>query len=115
MQTLEGLQINDASVSSLVLCDVAEYSTLAFLASFEYEEPLLAAGQTDRKPTKKRITYIGLSKKTMPLLVNLFLRFQDELEIYENGTLERILSVCEGLLSSPSAPLTRFRRHIRFR
>lgn len=41
---------------------------------------------------KKRVSYIALSKKCMPLLVELYLRFKDEPEIYVNGTLESILS-----------------------
>jgi hypothetical protein len=36
----------------------------------------------------------------MPLIVELYMRFKDELEIYEDGTLEAVFSVCivDGVL-----------------
>lgn len=42
---------------------------------------------------QKRVSYIALSKKAMPQLVDLFLRFKTNPEIYVNGTLEAVLSV----------------------
>ncbi|KAF9229940.1 hypothetical protein BU15DRAFT_84280 [Melanogaster broomeanus] len=44
------------------------------------------------------ITYVALSKKTVPSLVELYLRFKDRAEIYENGTLEAVYSVPAAFL-----------------
>lgn len=49
------------------------------------------APSSDAKP-QKRVSYIALSKKAMPQLVDLFLKFKANPEIYVNGTLEVILS-----------------------
>lgn len=72
-------------VPSLVLRDLSEYATLPFMAAFDAPSP-------SAKP-KKRVSYIALSKKTTSQLVDLFLRFKANPEIYVNGTLEAILSV----------------------
>ena len=82
---------------SLVMRDLSEYATLPFLAAFDVQSvpPKSAPGS----PVKvnimppKRITYIGLVKKTLPLLVDLFLRFKHSLDIYVDGTVEAVLSV----------------------
>ena len=42
----------------------------------------------------KRVSYIALSKKTMPMLVELYMKFKDEKDIYVDGTLERLCAVC---------------------
>ncbi|KAI6040169.1 hypothetical protein EDC04DRAFT_2602691 [Pisolithus marmoratus] len=41
---------------------------------------------------RKQVTYIGLSKKVMPSLVDMCLCFGDRTEIYENGKPEAVLS-----------------------
>lgn len=74
--------------------DLAEFSSLAFLAGFHPHPTLPSAPETPAPAsTRKQVTYIGLSKKTMPTLVELYMRFKDDAEIYEDGTLEAILSV----------------------
>ena len=72
---------------SLVIHDLSEYATLPFLAAFDVQP-----GSRSQSPPK-RITYIALSKKTMPMLVELFLRFKADVGIYVDGTVESILSV----------------------
>jgi len=79
-------------VPSLVLRDLSEYATLPFMAAFDAPSP-------NAKP-KKRVSYIALSKKTTSQLVDLFLRFKANPEIYVNGTLEAILSVSRVYLLS---------------
>lgn len=74
----------------MVLRDLSEYSTLSFLAAFDAPD---AAPSGKQSRTQKRVTYIALSKKTMPQLVDLFLRFKDDVSIYNDGTVESILSV----------------------
>ena len=72
---------------SLVIRDLSEYATLPFLAAFDVQP-----GPKTQSPPK-RITYIALSKKMMPMLVDLFLRFKDNVGIYLDGTVESVLSV----------------------
>ena len=72
-------------VPSLILRDLSEYVTLPFMAAFDAPSP-------STRP-QKRVSYIALAKKSMPQLVDLFLRFKENPEIYANGTLEAILSV----------------------
>ena len=76
---------------SLVMRDLSEYATLPFLAAFDVQ-PNPRNNQALQTP-QKRITYIALSKKTMPMLVTLFLRFKADLGIYVDGTIESLLSV----------------------
>jgi len=70
--------------------DLSQYITLAYLASFDVQpDPSYRVPQTPQK----RVTYIAVSKKTMPLLVDLFMRFKSDLDIYTDGTVESVLSV----------------------
>jgi hypothetical protein len=67
--------------------DLSEYATLPFIAAFDVQpHPKMQTPQ-------KRITYVGISKKTMPLLVSLYLQFKSSSKIYVDGTLEAILAV----------------------
>lgn len=96
MDAISGIDLSLAGSPSLVMQDLAEYSTLPFLAAFDVQSA--ASSTATDTPTKsmvpqKRITYIGLVKKTMPMLVDLFLKFKPNTEIYVDGTLEAVLSV----------------------
>jgi len=73
------------AVPSLILRDLSEYATLPFMAAFD--------APSSGTRSQKRVSYIALSKKAMPQLVDLFLQFKANPEIYVNGTLEAILSV----------------------
>ncbi|KAF9810712.1 hypothetical protein IEO21_06846 [Rhodonia placenta] len=95
MDVIDSIDLSSPGVPSLVLRDLSEYATLAFVAAFDIPDP----SSTMRSPppasaahTQKRVTYIALSKKTMPMLVDLYLRFKDEMAIYVDGTLERLFS-----------------------
>jgi hypothetical protein len=87
METIEGIDLSISGSPSLIMRDLSEYATLPFLAAFDIHS--LPKSQT----SQKRITYIAISKKTMPMLVELFLKFKDKAEIYGDGTLEAVLSV----------------------
>ena len=87
MDTVESIDLSVPGSPSLVMRDLSEYATLPFMAAFDV--PAHPKSQT----SFKRITYIAISKKTMPMLVDLFLRFEDQTEIYVDGTLEAVLSV----------------------
>ncbi|KAG6901567.1 hypothetical protein C0995_010501 [Termitomyces sp. Mi166 len=86
METVEGIDLSVPGSPSLVLQDLSEYATLSFLAAFDV--PSAPKSQTPQK----RITYIAISKKTLPMLVDLFMRYKLDPEIYIDGTLEAILS-----------------------
>jgi hypothetical protein len=95
MDAISGIDLSLAGSPSLVMRDLAEYSTLPFLAAFD-AQPTSSSTVPDTPKSavpQKRITYIGLVKKTMPMLVDLFLRFKHNTDIYVDGTLEAVLSV----------------------
>ncbi|KIL71464.1 hypothetical protein M378DRAFT_65148 [Amanita muscaria Koide BX008] len=85
IDTVLGIDLSTLQITSLVVQDLSEYATLPFLASFELD------GQ-DSRTAPKQITYIALSKKTMPLLVELYLRFKDKLGLYMDGTVEALVA-----------------------
>jgi hypothetical protein len=85
MEIIHDFDLFTPGAPSLILHDLSEYATLPFLAAFDIQATYAAA--------QKRVTYISLSKKAMPQLVELFLRFKTKTEIYINGTLEAVLSV----------------------
>ncbi|KAF9222197.1 hypothetical protein BS17DRAFT_195192 [Gyrodon lividus] len=90
------VDLSGSDVPSLVMRDLSEFSTLPFLAGFHTHPMQVSAPGSPVTPvstsTRKHITYVGLSKKTMPSLVELYLQFKDRAEIYENGTLEAVFS-----------------------
>lgn len=100
MEDIEGIDPAVPGSPSLVMRDLAGYITLPFLASFPApESPMTPVPGS----TQQQVTYIGLSKKAMPSLMEMYLRFKDAKEIYEDGTLEAVLSVstrggCAGLV-----------------
>ena len=87
LDTIVGIDLSIPGSPSLVIRDLSEYATLPFLAAFDVQ-----GGPKSQSPPK-RITYIALSKKTMPMLVELFLRFKANVGIYLDGTVESVLSV----------------------
>ena len=94
MDAADEIDLSVPGVSSLVLRDLAEYNTLPFLAAFDVQDAATINGSTksNRLP-QKRVTYIALSKKTMPQVVKLFLSFKEDPAIYNDGTIEAILAV----------------------
>ncbi|TFK38576.1 hypothetical protein BDQ12DRAFT_735649 [Crucibulum laeve] len=89
IDTVVNIDLSAPGSASLVMQDLSEYATLPFLAAFDIQPQ--PKSQTPQTP-QKRITYIALSKKMMPMLVDLYLRFKESLEIYNDGTLESVLS-----------------------
>ena len=87
LDTIVDIDLSIPGSPSLVIRDLSEYATLPFLAAFDVQP-----GPRNQSPPK-RVTYIALSKKTMPMLVELFLRFKDNVGIYVDGTVESVLSV----------------------
>ncbi|KAI6131100.1 hypothetical protein EDD16DRAFT_1822615 [Pisolithus croceorrhizus] len=96
LETAESIELTAPGVPSLVIRDLSEYVTLPFLAAFHPDQTDASVPGTPVTPVpasaRKQVTYIGLSKKAMPSLVELYLRFRDHTEMYEDGTLEAVLS-----------------------
>ncbi|EAU83566.2 hypothetical protein CC1G_07939 [Coprinopsis cinerea okayama7 len=88
IETIQSIDLSVAGSPSLVMRDLSEYVTLAFLAAFDVQP------QPNSKSTtpQKRVTYIALSKKVMPMLVELFMRFKSAPQVYADGTVEAVLS-----------------------
>ena len=94
MDTIKDIDLSVPGAPSLVMRDLSEYSTLPFLAAFDVISPSSSTGPGSSTSTPpKRVTYISLAKKTMPLLVELYQRFKDTPAIYIDGTVEAVLSV----------------------
>lgn len=93
MSTVSSISLSVPSSPSLVLSDLSSYATLPFLAAFDIQDRSLPTNSPSRR-APKRVTYIALAKKTMPMLVDLYLGYKDSMEIYVDGTLEAVLSVC---------------------
>ncbi|QRW03962.1 dimerization and cyclophilin-binding domain of Mon2 [Ceratobasidium sp. AG-Ba] len=83
------LDLSLPGIPSLVLTDLSEFVTLAFLAAFDVPDtnPVAGIGRP-----QKRVTYIALAKKVMPLLVEIYGRFKGSPELYQDGTIDSILS-----------------------
>ncbi len=105
VEAIDNIDLSTTGAPSLVLRDLSEHATLPFLAGFDVSNSLTRGGipkdshapKQDRG-SQKRVTYIGLSKKTMPQLVDLFLRFKDQATVYNDGTVEAIFSVRVSLV-----------------
>jgi hypothetical protein len=67
--------------------DLSEYVTLPFMAAFDVQP------HSETQVPQKRVTYIAIAKKTMPMLVDLFLQFKSSSEVYLDGTVEAIIAV----------------------
>lgn len=96
MDSVTGIDLSIRGCPSLIMRDLSEYATLPFMAAFDVKSTHLSASPdafTRHSVPQKRVTYIGLVKKIMPILVELFLRFKENTDIYADGTLEAILSV----------------------
>ncbi|KAG8763600.1 hypothetical protein FRC11_000859 [Ceratobasidium sp. 423] len=87
LDTVLGFDLGLLGLPSLVLTDLSEFATLAFLAAFDAPD---TSGDSRRPP--RRVTYIALSKRVMPVVVEIYSRFKATVDIYEDGTLDHILS-----------------------
>lgn len=94
--SLEIISEIDLSVSgspSLVMYDMSELLTLPFLGAFDVRSVSLDPNRPVRETrSSKRVTYVALMKKVMPLLLETYLRFKDNPDIYTDKTLESVFS-----------------------
>ena len=95
MEAISGIDLSANQSASLLMRDLSECATLPFLAAFDVRSaPPLPSSSNASKSAPKRVTYIAVIKKIMPMLVELFLQFKDQVDIYVDGTVEAVLSVC---------------------
>ena len=85
MDSVLHIDLSRSGSPSLVIRDLSEYATFPFLASFDLRDQ-------NSKTAPNKVTYVALSKKAMPLLVDLYLRFKDSVDVYMDGTMEAMLS-----------------------
>jgi hypothetical protein len=91
MEVVKNIDVTDVNIRVVVLADIAEYSTLAFIAAFDMPP---SSGTTPTSgAARRKLTFIGLSKVAMPLLLERFSSASDDLTLYLSGTIERVLSV----------------------
>jgi hypothetical protein len=92
MDTITDIDLDVPVSPSLVMRDLADCATLRlpFLAAVDVQPH--SRIQQPHTP-QKRISYILLSKGTMPMLVELFLRFKANVDVYVDRTSESVLSV----------------------
>ncbi|GAA5871435.1 hypothetical protein JCM3774_005599 [Rhodotorula dairenensis] len=87
--------------AAAVIAELSKYVTLAFTASFDAP----SYGSTGK--AGQRVTYIALTKEVMPHIQWLFTKYRDDLSVYEDGALERVLeaySLPMGLKHECPAP-----------
>lgn len=101
MEAIDDIDLTTPGAPSLVLRDLSEFVTLPFMAAFDVPDASTTSGPSSRSKSisQKRVTYIALCKKVMPLVVTLFLQFKESVEVYNDGTVEAILGVslfCPG-------------------
>lgn len=93
LEVIAVINLEVPGAASAVLSDLSEYLTLAFVAAFDSE--------TDGGRTRsQRISYIALSKETMPHVLYLFQKYKDDASIYEQGAVERMLAVSRFFAST---------------
>ena len=91
MQAVEAIKLTVRFSPSLLLSDLSEFATLAFVAAFDVED----ISDTPPSTAAKQVTYIAPAKYAMPKLVELYLSHKTQLDIYNDGTLARVLSVSD--------------------
>jgi len=93
MNTISSISPTIPLSPSLILSDISSYATLPFLAAFDVPETQTSVTTAPSRQPPKRVTYIALAKKTMPILVDLFMKYKDSPQIYSDGSVEAVLSV----------------------
>jgi hypothetical protein len=92
LDTIDAIDLEaDVHLPAAVLSDLAEYTTLAFVAAFDVDT---LAYQRRTAPTQTvTVTYIALFKAAMPRVLQLYGRFKDRAAVYNDGAVETVLAV----------------------
>ncbi|KAK4704567.1 hypothetical protein P7C70_g1641, partial [Phenoliferia sp. Uapishka_3] len=89
LEVVAVINLEVPGAASAVLSDLSEYLTLAFIAAFDSEGE---APAKSRPRTVQRVTYIALAKEVMPHVLWLYIRYKDDISIYEQGAVERMFA-----------------------
>jgi len=80
--------------ASAVLSDLSDYLILAYFAPFE--APPDGSGRIKQA---QQVTFIALTKEVMPHILWLYQKYRDDSSIYEQGAIEKMLSVRQTFTS----------------
>jgi hypothetical protein len=83
---------------SLILSDFSYFVTLPFVAAYDLNQNPTPS-QVQGKPILKKVTYIAICKRAMPVLAHLYNRFKASVDIYTDGTVDAILAVSPRSMS----------------
>lgn len=65
---------------------------MAFVGAFDINRSMVDSTIPDVR-SSQRVTYIALTKKVMPMLLDTFIRLKDNVDVYSDETIETVLSV----------------------
>jgi hypothetical protein len=101
--------VNLGSTSAaMVLNDLADLLTLAFVGAFDYTDCSYGRSASKKGVTGK-ITYVALWKKTAPAATELALKMISNALVYENGAVEKLLGVSRMRFCLPARPVDELR------
>ncbi|KAG1248561.1 hypothetical protein G6F68_013746 [Rhizopus microsporus] len=91
LEAVQILDMNMPGVSPLVIADLAEYMTLAFLSAPEDKQSKDRGYITPSQRKFSTVTYIALNKTCSQLVSKLFKQHAHVLALYTEGVFERII------------------------
>lgn len=91
LEAVQSLDMNSEGVPPLVLADLAEYMTLAFLSPPEDGSNKNRGYIPPSQRKFSTVTYIALNKKCSSLVANLFRSYAKSLPLYTEGVFERVI------------------------
>ena len=98
LNVIQSLDMNKPGIPPLVLRDLSEYMTLAFLNPQGLQQrqhyQQIADDKSKLSPQQRRystVTYIALNKKTSQMVVEMFQKHIDNVSLYSEGVFERII------------------------
>lgn len=89
LEAIQAVDMNMDGVSPLVLADLAEYMTLAFLSAPDDGQNKNGVPPSQRKFST--VTYIALNKKCSALIAELFKAHVSDVSLYKEGVFEQII------------------------
>ncbi|KAI9495186.1 hypothetical protein BDB00DRAFT_256465 [Zychaea mexicana] len=98
LNVIQVLDMDKPGIPPLVLRDLSEYMTLAFLGPQDDNSNIFSSNKnksnTTMSPQQRRystVTYIALNKHTSKMVVDMFHTHVDNLSLYSKGVFERII------------------------
>ncbi|KAI5120993.1 hypothetical protein M0805_000454 [Coniferiporia weirii] len=93
IEAINSIDLSVPGSPSLVMRDLSELLTLPYLGAFDVRKSASdVAPPAGSSRASNRVTYVGLTKKVMPILMEIYLRFSKSSDIYSDGTLETLFS-----------------------